>query len=334
MRPPSWKRELGKPVAVLISTKLFWKVKKIIGPFEEMKPMISPWENRNKQTDFDACQTEILKCYVYGLFDPRDGEPFYIGKAGGKDARGNARVLAHFEEARTSKRVSSKVARIREIWDCGEDIVWKILRSGMDTDAEAFEVEAALIDTLQACGFELCNKQGGYDSRQVGLLSSEDVKALAAPEFDPEVCCSELKGRPIFVFNIYKAVGRMKAEGRLPNYRDATIRAWRVGADTRKLRNAIAIGLVDRISRCAVAIEDWKMCEEYTENARWEIIWSELPKQVSDDILNKSFVDILDRCSGYMQRGGFPIFKLWDEGSGIVYLRGIKGASTSLRLKV
>jgi hypothetical protein len=270
---------------------------------------------------------EKLQSYVYGLFDPRDGMPFYIGKAGGKRATGNARVLDHFEEARSQigqATVSDKVSRIHEIWEFG-DVVWKILRSGLQTDEEALNVEATLIDTLQACGLKLCNAQGGHRVKRFGLLSSDDIYAWAAPKFDPNACSAELRGRAIFMFNIYKEVSRMKADGLTPNYVEATIRAWIVGRHYRLLPNAIAIGLVEGVSRCVVAIEGWKKFEGVSKKVLWEIVPCELSKAVSDELLNKSFSAVLRPCAGYMQRGGYPIISLPKNGQGLKFCRGYVG---------
>jgi hypothetical protein len=80
-----------------------------------------------------------LKAYVYLLIDPRDDEVFYVGK-------GNRnRLLAHEKEARSSIRETQKLARIREIEKCGQEVVLKLHRTGM-TDDQALEVEGALID--------------------------------------------------------------------------------------------------------------------------------------------------------------------------------------------
>lgn len=110
---------------------------------------------QNTEKPFDNNINMKLGYHVYGLFDPETGAIFYIGKAGGKEGRGNARVLSHFSEAKdriNKPNNSPKVDRIHEIWKRGQDVEWKILRSGLTSEDEAFAVEAALIDTLEVSG--------------------------------------------------------------------------------------------------------------------------------------------------------------------------------------
>ena len=55
--------------------------------------------NRNDKDNFDYLINEALGSYVYALRDPATKCIFYVGKAGGRDAKGNRRALDHFDEA-------------------------------------------------------------------------------------------------------------------------------------------------------------------------------------------------------------------------------------------
>lgn len=80
------------------------------------------------------------KFYVYALVDPRDGQPFYIGKGSGR------RVMAHVPN-RNSDRNAEKGARIRQIIEAGLAVEEVIVYDGL-TEGEAFRIErAAILET-------------------------------------------------------------------------------------------------------------------------------------------------------------------------------------------
>ena len=82
--------------------------------------------------------------YVYALVDPGTESVFYVGKGS------RQRLLAHGREADLTKDGgprSAKVQRIRELRSAGFEPRVDIVRHGLD-EAAAFEVEAALIDSL------------------------------------------------------------------------------------------------------------------------------------------------------------------------------------------
>ena len=84
--------------------------------------------------------------YVYALIDPRDRQIFYVGKGTGD------RPSAHEREARLTLdpgRSKAKTARIRDITAVGLTPLVDIIRHGIETEPEAFQIEAALIDCLR-----------------------------------------------------------------------------------------------------------------------------------------------------------------------------------------
>lgn len=84
------------------------------------------------------------------LFDPEIGQPFYVGKGGGRKGLGNRRVFDHFDEARSdSGKERNKIAKIQQIWKSSDDVPRKIVRSGLGNEHEALLVESALIDMLR-----------------------------------------------------------------------------------------------------------------------------------------------------------------------------------------
>jgi hypothetical protein len=110
---------------------------------------------------------EILKSYVYVYIDPRNGEPFYIGKG-----KGN-RIFSHLDEESDTE----KVARIKEIHAEGKEPQIELLRYGL-TDSEAALVEAATIDLI---GKEkLTNCVSGYHVGSFGRITSQDIISILA----------------------------------------------------------------------------------------------------------------------------------------------------------
>ena len=119
--------------------------------------------------------------YVYLLVDPRDGRPFYVGKGTGERFRSHG-LEALFEPDPTSAQESGdKLARIRAIRDAGLEPRIEFARTRMPTEAEAYLVEAALIDTLARHVGSLTNVVRGHDTG-TGLVSLEELEQrLAAP---------------------------------------------------------------------------------------------------------------------------------------------------------
>lgn len=122
---------------------------------------------------FDEKTQQELKSYVYMLLDPQDEKPFYVGKG-----RANNRVFDHMACALIDTDASTlKYDKIREITNRGQIVKHIIVRHGL-TDDEAFQIEASLIDTLNYCGLGLSNLQGGHDSIEKGLMTSEEIMRL------------------------------------------------------------------------------------------------------------------------------------------------------------
>ncbi len=122
---------------------------------------------------FDEKTKQALKAYVYMLLDPSNQQPFYVGKG-----RENNRVFEHIACALSDLDASTlKYEKIRAIQKNGRDVQHVIVRHGL-TDKEAFELEAALIDAMTYCGLMLTNEQGGHNSIDKGLMTSEEVVRL------------------------------------------------------------------------------------------------------------------------------------------------------------
>ncbi len=104
----------------------------------------------------------ILDSYAYIYVDPRNGEPFYIGKGKGP------RALAHLDRGSDD----DMGRRISAILASGQEPVIEILRYGM-TDDQAALVEAAAIDLI---GKEnLVNKVSGFHKGTYGRIRLQEL---------------------------------------------------------------------------------------------------------------------------------------------------------------
>ncbi|MDT8328664.1 MAG: hypothetical protein RQ750_14985 [Roseovarius sp.] len=279
---------------------------------------------------FDDLVAKKLGHYVYALFDPETGQPFYVGKGGGRTGDGNRRVFDHFDEARSdSDEERSKIAKIQQIWKTAGDVPWKIVRSGLGSEHEALLVESALIDILREMNVPLTNKQSGCGSAESGMKSRTELRAWCAPKLDLSSLPSSLMKRPIFFFNIANGVSDRRTEYRDDGpdlYLEATCQFWNVAAKYRALKGALAIGCINGITRTAVEIEGWKQVSE----TRWEIIPS--PSAGTQDLYPLTFKNvsaIVDHCKGFWQRGNFLVIRIDDDAT-ISVLRGSPNRMISL----
>lgn len=101
---------------------------------------------------FSTSTTKQLEHYVYALVDPRDKSIFYVGKASS-----NNRAFDHLNIGNGEQE---KHNRIRQIREAGYEPGVEVLRYGLKSAKDSFEVEAAVIDAL---GLEnLTNKVRGH----------------------------------------------------------------------------------------------------------------------------------------------------------------------------
>lgn len=101
-----------------------------------------------------------LSYYVYLYIDPRNEQPFYVGKGQGE------RGLSHLSEEAESR----KCARIAELRAEGKEPRIDILAHGLRDEETAFRIEAAIID-LFGLGV-LTNEVRGWRSLQLGGFRS------------------------------------------------------------------------------------------------------------------------------------------------------------------
>jgi hypothetical protein len=205
-----------------------------------------------------------LGYYVYGLVDPRDNTVFYVGKASG-----NNRAFDHFKVLKHESKKSQKIA---EIQADGMEPRVDILRYGLSSEEIAFEVEAAIIDSI---GIEnLTNAVRGHGIER-GRITAETVEKLysSAPiqVSDIEECC--------IAFFIHRTYSPTATEQEIY---DCTRQFWEgVSAKKRQdLTHKIALAVVDSIVIRVYSIEAWFTAgatfsgrkRQGLPNNRWEFV--------------------------------------------------------------
>ncbi len=122
---------------------------------------------------FDEKTIAELKYYVYLLINPETKIPFYVGKGEGN------RVFDHLNEAKQGKKGTDKLDQIQTILKNNKAVEHVIVRHGLN-EKTAYHIEASLIDTFRFIStfndFVSGNIQGGMNSIENGLMSSEEVK--------------------------------------------------------------------------------------------------------------------------------------------------------------
>jgi hypothetical protein len=167
-------------------------------------------------------------------------------------------------------------------------------------EPQALEVEAAVIDALDASmnGPALNEILGQKVER--GILYASDIVALAATPVNP------MKTITVFIFPIQNALHRLGNKLTDMNIiYQATRGDWRVTPKYRKKSNDYAVGLVGGISMGAFAIDEWSV------NGAGKCYFDEIsnisdadPKaKVLASIKNKSWLNVIAPAKGYYQRG-------------------------------
>jgi len=277
----------------------------------------------NEELKFDRLVEEKLGSHVYVLTDPTDkttgNQPFYIGKGGG-NGKGNNRIVSHFMDARKSFKTGSanpKEQRIHAIWKKGFEVEWFAFKcEETDTISNVAEiVESSLIQYSNLFSADALTNQNEGNSKK--FLNRQDVLALAAERVTLDHINEGYINRPIILLPIAKGFEKTK------DYKEALIRAWKVTPANRKLKNTVAIGLIDSISYCVLGINGWRKCDEANSNGtRYAMLQKTEP---TDVLLYKDFRKILEPVFGYWQRGtggGGIILKIEQDGR-VEFIRGL-----------
>ena len=216
---------------------------------------------------FSQSAIEELHFYVYLLLDPRDGQTFYVGKGSGN------RVFEHTNEPVELDRSNEKLDQIREIHGAGMEVKQIILRHGLTEDtAEA--IEATMIDFLGRDN--LANVQGGLYSKQYGLKTVDEIRAM----YEAEPLDTD---EPVVLINLNRGYSRCKTENDLY---ETTRKAWSVG--NRRERATYAIATYHGLTRAAYLVSEWYPIPMEDGKIRWGFHGDKVTDDVGETLLYKS----------------------------------------------
>lgn len=206
---------------------------------------------------FSKSTLENLKYYVYGLVDPRDGSIFYVGKASS-----NNRAFDHLKPFAGESSKRQRIEEIRRDTSLADpEPRVEILRYGLESEAAAFEVEAALIDAL---GLEnLTNMQRGHGIER-GRLRAEEVETIYGSAPIRASTISE----PVMLFFVQNTYSPTLGEDELY---DSVRQFWhQVSERTRtELTHRTALAIVDSVVVRVYSIAAWFPAGT-TYSSRWD----------------------------------------------------------------
>ena len=198
---------------------------------------------------------ERLKHYVYRLVDPRDGSTFYVGKGTGD------RVFDHVNGMPDHEEESAKHERIVAIRLAGLQPIHVIHRHGIEDEATAHVVEAAVMDSFPG----LTNVVAGHGTREFGLADADQLnqryaeeeipveatKPTPKPSVETHSSATEIPlDAPVVTIKITRA----KLVERMSDVYETVRRRWRMGASRLSMLNSTPHHVLAILERKCIAV--------------------------------------------------------------------------------
>jgi hypothetical protein len=195
---------------------------------------------------FSFKTTQALGHYVYALVDPFTKEIFYVGKASSNNRA--------FDHLKPSKEESGKTERIKNIRaQKGEPII-EVLRYGLESKDAAFEVEAAIIDSL---GIDkLTNKVRGHGIEK-GRLRLAEIERMyeSAPIRKDQI---KEKYMLFFISQTYSTqLSEMEIYDSTRQFWNNVAKSNRIVNENGKLNYPIALSIYDSVVIRVYSIVGW-----------------------------------------------------------------------------
>jgi len=248
---------------------------------------------------FDENTKENLQYYVYLLIDPENNEPFYVGKGQ------HNRVFSHINQEILEDNENLKYQEIQRIG--AENLKHIIVRHGLN-ESTAFAIEASLIDTFRYIpsfkSYVKGNIQGGYNSIEKGLMSSNEIQSLYNAELLTEI------ENDCLIININK---NYKRGAGIEAIYKATKETWRM-SDSRPKTFKYVLSEYRSLIREVFQVENWYKKERPDKNGKLYMGYGFNGTVADDEIraryINKSVKGIKPR--GYANPTIYPdTLKRW-----------------------
>jgi uncharacterized protein len=237
--------------------------------------------------------------YVYVLVDPRSGKPFYVGKGTGDRFRSHGDVASRTIEAAlleadsdaTSVERKNRLTRIREIRNEGLEPTIAFARTRIPTEPQAYLVEAAVIDSLDAYAAPLVNEVRGHHTPD-GLTALDDLER----ELTTEVFTTQT---PAILIKLFDWVSEVDPDTGRPGYGYRpgmtqpelleSVRAWWVlGSKREKYQYVVAVH--DGITRGVWEVVPGKWASwtpRPNRRLRWSFVGREAPPVIQEMFLGR-----------------------------------------------
>jgi len=224
--------------------------------------------------EFSTEVIQQLGYYVYRLIDPRNGQTFYVGKGRGNRVFQHVKCAIDYYDGAENVQDSdpNKFRIIKEIIDAGLEVIHIIQRWHM-SEAEALQVEAALIDAYQG----LSNLQSGHHS-DYGVTNAEQLEK----RFKLAVYDEPADFKYMIIKVRWWRLDELLQEFPETNRYEATRRSWKIRPRSIK-EYPFVFSVTDGIVREVYKINKWYKVEESNRYA--------FDGEIADELIRKRFVD-------------------------------------------
>lgn len=230
---------------------------------------------------------EQIKCYVYRLIDPRNGQTFYVGKGQGNRVFDHVNAALKLKESTQGEDEenkdtfdNTKMQTILDIRHSGLNVMHVIHRYGL-TNEEAIEVESALMDAYPG----LTNIQRGHGYER-GVTNTKLIQEKYSYE--------QFKDRDDIKYMLIKVKWDVVndrtpySKGKDEGIYEATRYSWRIRKN-RADKCDYVLSVIDGVVEGVYKVKEWKLVEE---SNRYEFFRDDNPdKEIVNYFLKKRIPD-------------------------------------------
>jgi len=222
-------------------------------------------------TKFTPEVIDEIKYYVYKLIDPRDGNIFYVGKGKGNRVFDHLKASLDFKGEEDEQ--TEKIGTIRSILNAGLEPIHIIHRHGIEDEKTAFEVEAALIDSVPG----LSNVVSGHGSNDRGPSNAKLIQEMYSVE---QLSDDEITEKMIII-----KVKQSSIDSQYGDIYEATRKHWKISISGKAVRCEYAISSVNGLIKEIYNVENW--VESDLIEGRYMFNGTIAPQEIRDRYIGK-----------------------------------------------